>query len=126
MTLNIFTPTESILESNVIKVIAEGEKGFFCLLSNHIDTVSTLTAGVLTFEKENGATGFLAVDEGVLVKKGADVFISTRNAFPSNEMTGLRNVVEEVYQKIEQEEKRARNILAKLEAGISQRLLGVK
>jgi F-type H+-transporting ATPase subunit epsilon len=47
MRLKILLPTEIILDKEVIKVVAEAENGYFCLLPRHVDFVSTLVPGIL-------------------------------------------------------------------------------
>lgn len=123
MTLNVLTPTESLIETGVLKIVAGGEKGYFCLLPHHIDFVSTLLPGILSYEMMSGTILYLAIDEGVLVKKGGEVFISVRNAFKGYDLVGLRKVVNERYETIEAEEKKTREILAKLEGDITRLIL---
>ena len=120
MKLNVLTPKDSFFEQDVLKIIAEGEKGYFCLLPNHVDYISTLKPGILSFEVVENKPIFMAVDEGVLVKKGEDVTLSVRNAFKGTILTGLKKFVEDEYENLDKEEKRSREILAKLEGDITK------
>ena len=80
MKLKVVLPTGTLIEQEVAKITAEAENGSFCLLPHHIDFVAALVPGLLSFENEGGEEEFLAIDEGVLVKCGAEVTVSSRNA----------------------------------------------
>ena len=79
MRFKILLPSEIYLDQEVSKVIAEANNGSFCLLPRHIDFVAALAPGLLSIEDDKGQEVFMAVDEGILVKKGQDVSVSTRN-----------------------------------------------
>jgi ATP synthase protein I len=78
MRLKVLLPTEVLLNEAVTKVIAEAENGSFCLLPRHIDFVAALVPGLLSFTIDEGHEEFLAIDEGILVKCGAEVLVSTK------------------------------------------------
>ena len=118
MNLRVFLPTEILVSETVTKVLAEGENGFFCLLPRHIDFVSALAPGIVSFVLATGQEEFLAVDEGVLVKCGADVLISTGQAVRGAELGTLRQTVEEQFRVLDEREKLARSASAKLEADL--------
>ena len=120
MKLKIITPTEIIERDNVTKVIAESFNGNFCLLPRHIDYVTEILPGILTYEA-SGEETFLAVDEGILVKKGFDVTVSTRNAIVGSGLGSLRQAVREKFEMLEEKEREARAMLMKLEADFAKR-----
>ncbi|MBV7331646.1 F0F1 ATP synthase subunit epsilon [Chloroflexi bacterium TSY] len=91
--LRILLPQRVLLDRNVSKVIAEAANGSFCLLPRHIDFVAPLVSGVLFFETPKGEETFLAIDAGILVKKGADVFVSTPDAVVGPDLGSLRQTV---------------------------------
>src|SRR5690606_16561469 len=70
----------------------EGPGGSFCLLPQHIDFVSALVPGILVLADEDGTETFFAVDEGLLVKHGADVRVSAWDAL-QGELGGLEQAV---------------------------------
>ncbi len=76
-----------------MRIVAENKQGYFGLLPQRLDCVSTLVPGILTFETENEGEHFVAIDEGVLVKKGNEVFISVKNAIAGNSLEQLYEVV---------------------------------
>jgi F-type H+-transporting ATPase subunit epsilon len=114
--LRVLLPTEVLLDEEVTKVVAEAENGSFGLLPRHIDFVAALAPGILSFQPTEGQEQFLAIDEGILVKRGPEVQISTRNAVLGPELGRLRFRFREYFQELGERERRARTALAKLEA----------
>jgi F-type H+-transporting ATPase subunit epsilon len=124
MKLKILLPTKILLDEEVTKVTAEAGNGSFCLLPRHLDFVAALVPGLLSFVKAgNEVEEFLAVDEGILVKCGPEVLISTRKAVRGPELGQLRETVEKTFKVLTDQEKRARSALANLEANFIRRFL---
>jgi len=123
MKLTVLLPTGILVDQEVTKVTAEAENGSFCLLPRHIDFLSALVPGLLSFETEGGEEEFLAVDEGILVKCGAEVTISTRNAVRGAPLGQLREAVEKRFRVLDEREQQARAVLAKLEADLVVRFV---
>ena len=126
MNLKVLIPTEVLVDEEVAKVTAEAQNGSFCLRPRHIDFVAALVPGLLSFENSEGREIFLAVDEGVLVKYGQDVLVSTRNAVRGGALGELRRIVEERFMVLDEKEKTARTAMAKIEAGFVRRFLEVQ
>ena len=118
MKLNILLPTKIFLEAEVTKVVAEAENGNFCLLPHHIDFVTALVPSLLSFISVEGQERFLAVDEGILIKCGAQVWVSTRQCIEGQDLGDLRQTVEKQFRVIDEREKLTRAALAKLEANL--------
>jgi F-type H+-transporting ATPase subunit epsilon len=124
MRLKVLLPTEILVDEEVIKVTAEAENGSFCLLPRHIDFVAALVPGLLAFVTAGPeAEEFLAVDEGILVKCGPEVLVSTRQAVRGPELGQLRETVARTFMVLSSKEKRARSALATLEANFIRRFL---
>ena len=123
MKLKILLPTEIMVDVEVTKVTAEAGNGSFCLLPHHIDFVAALVPGLLSFETERGEEEFLAIDEGVLVKSGAEVMVSSRNAVRGSVLGELKRAVEEQFRVLDERENQARTVLAKLEADLVSRFV---
>ena len=121
--LKVLTPTQTLVDESVIKVHAEGQEGAFCLLPRHRDWVAALTPGIVSFTTSNGQEQFVAVDQGVLTKRGAEVLIAVRRAVREGDLAQLRQVVEKEFRHLDEQEKIARSALARLEAGIIRRFL---
>jgi F-type H+-transporting ATPase subunit epsilon len=125
MKLKVLLPTEIFLDQDVTKVIAEAENGSFCLLPRHIDFVSALVPGILSFES-GSKEEFLAVDEGILVKCASDIMVSTRRAIRGENLGEMRLVVEREFRTLNEREKKTNSILAKLEADFAKHFLKLK
>jgi F-type H+-transporting ATPase subunit epsilon len=123
MKLKVVLPTGTLIEQEVTKITAEAENGSFCLLPHHIDFVSALVPGLLSFENERGEEEFLAIDEGVLVKCGAEVRVSSRNAVRGAALGELKRAVEQQFRVLDERENQARSVLAKLEADLVSRFV---
>jgi len=123
MTLKILLPRMIFLEENATKVNAEGSEGGFCLLPHHIDFVTAIVPGILSYETEDGGERFVAVDAGILVKKDTEVIVSVRNAVGRGELGTLKRAVTEQFREYDEREHKARSVLAKLEADFARRFL---
>ena len=126
MILNIITPVEITELKGVAKIVAESETGLFCLLPRHIDFVSSLVPGILAYTTENNEELYVAVDEGILVKKMDKVTVSVRAAIKGKEPGSLKKTVEEQIEAVDEREKKSRQILAKLESDFARRFLEIK
>ena len=126
MNLKVLLPSEILIDEEVIKVTAEAQNGSFCLLPKHIDFLAALVPGLLSFEDGTGREIFLAVDEGILVKYGYEVFVSTRNAVRGPDLGQLKQIVEEKFKKLDQMERKTRSAMAKIEAGFIRKFLELR
>ena len=118
MNLKVLIPTKIFIDQVVSKVIAEAENGSFCLLPHHIDFLTALVPGILTFITESGQEMFLAIDEGILVKQGDMVFVSTLHAIQDDNLATLKQTVEKEFQVLNEQERLTRSALAKFEISI--------
>lgn len=122
MQLKVLLPTMVLVDETVSKVIAEAENGSFCLLPRHVDFVTALAPGILSYWTQAGEH-FLAVDEGTLVKVGRQVLVSTRNAVAHHSLEALRATITEEFHSLDEHERQTRTALARLEAAALQRFL---
>ncbi|MBN2810130.1 MAG: F0F1 ATP synthase subunit epsilon [Deltaproteobacteria bacterium] len=106
--------------SQVEKLKAEGLEGHFTLLPAHIDYLAVLVPGLMQLTVA-GQEYYFAVDHGTLVKIGAAVRISCRNAVAGEDIRQLAQVVEESFKVIDDLEKKARSALFGLEYGVIRR-----
>ena len=125
MHLRLLLPTEVLLDARVNEVCAEAENGMFCLLPRHIDFVTALVPGLLSYVAENGEERFVAVDEGTLVKQGETVLVSVRNAVPGESLEELRATVSRQFGELDERERQTRTALGKLEADAVRRFLEI-
>jgi F-type H+-transporting ATPase subunit epsilon len=126
MNCKILLPAEVFFSDEVTKIVAEAVNGSFCLLPQHIDFTTALVAGLLRIMKSDGKEEFFAVDEGVLVKRGPDVMVSTRNALRIPDLGQLKQVVDEQFKALDDKEKAARTAAARLEADLVRRFMELR
>lgn len=127
MTLRVLLPEKVVLEREVQKVVADGENGSFGLLPRHVDYVEPLVPGILSFVPvDDEDEVFVAVDEGVLVKCGAEVLVSVRNAVVGPELGSLEETVRDRFERVDKREQAMRTALAKLESEVVHRFIDVE
>ena len=80
-----------------------------------------LVPGILTYTTAHG-TVYLAVDEGVLVKTGADVLVSVRHAIGGTDLGQLHDEIKKRFLTLDREERTVRDMIAKMESGFAGRL----
>jgi F-type H+-transporting ATPase subunit epsilon len=123
MNLKVLLPFQVFGEkTGVSRIVAETRAGSFGLLPHRLDCVAALTPGILIYETETDGEVFVAVDDGVLVKTGADVLVSVRRALGGADLGQLRASVEKEFKTIDERETNVRSVMAKLEAGFLHRL----
>jgi len=123
MNLKVLLPTEVFLDTRVSKVIAEAEDGFFCLLPRHIDFVATLVPGLLSYELTGGREEFVGVGEGVLVKQGPGVLVSTKDAVTGPDLGTIVNAVKDRFRRLKEREESVQSAVHKFEADFLSRFL---
>jgi len=106
-----------------MRIVVETPQGSFGFLPHRLDCVAPLSPGILTYETKTEGEVYIAVDEGVLVKTGADVLVSVRNAIGGAELGELRTSVEREFLNIDEREQNVRSVLAKMESGFIRRLV---
>ena len=121
MNLKILLPFRVFArETGVVRIVAETDAGSFGLLPNRLDCVAALVPGILTFETEEGEV-YAAVDEGILIKTGAEVVVSVRNAIEGPDLGTLREAVKNEFLNLNEQEQSVRRVMAKMESGFIRR-----
>ena len=77
--------------------------------------------GILIYETVAEGETYVAVDGGVLVKTGADVFVSVRRAISGTDLSQLRDTVQQEFLTLDAREQSVRSVMAKLETGFLRR-----
>lgn len=127
MTLKVLLPFEIFAEERAVaQIVVETAQGSFGLLPQRLDCVAALVPGILSFETEDQGEVFLAVDEGVLVKTGADVTITVRRALRGKDLARLRDTVEQEFLTLDAQEEAMRSAMARLESGFLRRFATLK
>ncbi len=122
MMLKLILPSGVLLKQEAVKVVAEAQNGSFCLLPRHVDFVAALVPGILSLTAPNGEESFFAVDEGILVKRGPEVLVSTWNAV-QGKLGELRQAVRAQFRELDEDEQKARRALDRLEASLLRQIV---
>jgi F-type H+-transporting ATPase subunit epsilon len=122
MNLKVLLPFQVFAEqTGVTRIVAETREGSFGLLPHRLDCVAALGPGILIYQTESGGEVLVAVDEGVLVKTGADVLVSVRRAIGGTDLGQMHAVVEKEFLTLDENEQNMRTAVAKLETGFLRR-----
>jgi len=122
MNLKILLPFKVFAEkTGVSRIVAWTSEGSFGLLPHRLDCVAALVPGILVFETEAESENYMAVDEGVLVKSGMGVQVSVRNAIGGTDLNQLHEAIAREFLNLDEQEKKVRSVLAKLESGFIRR-----
>lgn len=123
MRLKVQTPAEQILDCSVTKVVAEGLNGSFCLQPRHVDLVSAVVPSLFYYETVEAQGHYIALDRGLLVKRGALVSVSVRNAVAAGELEDLLEVVQLRFKALDEQERVVRSAVARLESDFLRRFM---
>jgi F-type H+-transporting ATPase subunit epsilon len=123
--LKVLVCTQVFLVATVEQVNAEAKDGAFGLRKDHIDFVTALVPGILSYRSKTGEEVFIAVDEGILVKCGAEILVSTTRAVKDIDLKTLHQTVEREFRELNEQQKLARRAVARLEAGLVRGILGM-
>ena len=123
MNLRILLPFGEFAEkANVLRVVADTTDGSYGLLPHRLDCVAALVPGILTYEAKDCGTVYVGIDQGVLVKAGAQVTVSVRRAIGGSDLGQLKDAVERDFLKLDEQERNVRNAVAKMESGLMGRM----
>ncbi len=123
MNLKILLPFEVFADTpGVTRIVAETRSGAFGLLPNRLDCAAALCPGILTLDTEADGPSYVAIDEGVLVKTGAEVLVSVRRALGGADLAQLRQAVAQQFLRLDGQEQTVRSVIAKLEMGFLRRM----
>ena len=118
MTLKILLPFKVFMETkNVKRIVMETSAGSYGFLPQRLDCTAALRPGILLYETLNDGEKYIAIDEGVMIKSGAEVWVSARNAIGDAPLGKLRSLVEKEMMHLDESEINARSVMAKLETG---------
>ena len=118
MNLKVLLPSRIFLDlERVSRIVAETREGSFGLLPHRLDCVAALVPGILAYTLGDD-TAYLAVDQGVLVKSGADVMVSVRQAIQGTTLSELHETVKREYLSLDRQEHEARTAVARMESAL--------
>lgn len=122
MKLKILLPTRVFAEVNdVSRLVAETCAGSFGIWPHRLDCVAALVPGILTYTTVDRHE-YLAVDEGVLVKIGTELFVSVRHAIGGADLAKLNEAVTREFMNLNEQELQVRTAVKKMESALIGRL----
>jgi F-type H+-transporting ATPase subunit epsilon len=107
--------------TDVQRIVADTSAGSFGLLPRRRDCVAALVPGILVYHSAAAGEVFVAVDEGVMIKSGADVLISVRRAIAGTDLAQLRSAVDQEFLAVDEQEQDVRAVSARLASGFLHR-----
>lgn len=126
MNLHLYTPTRTVIDEPVTKVVAESVLGSFCLLPRHTDYLSTLIPGIFMLHREPDVETILACDAGLLVKQGHDVFVAVGQVIQGEDLASLKDTVAREFENLDERSRVCQSAIANLEAHFLRRLLDLE
>jgi len=124
MDLKILLPSHVFAEkAGLSRIVFETGDGSYGLLPHRLDCVAVLCPGILVYENEIEGETYVAIDAGILVKTGAAVLVSVRNAIAGQDLAQLRDSVEREFLQLNQQEQSMRSALMKMESGLIRRMV---
>ncbi len=118
MKLKVLLPTEVLLETETDRVVADTAAGSMGILPRRIDFTEALVPGIIAYDNPEGQERYIAVDEGLMVKQGDKLIISTFHAAEGDKLGELEKTLREQFEKLDEHEKRARSKLALIEGDV--------
>lgn len=123
MNLRILLPFEVFARlENVSRIIAETLQGSFGLLPHRLDCVAALVPGILSYATPGSGATYLAIDSGLLVKRGDDVCVSVRRAIRGANLNELHQAVVRDYLTLDAQEREMRSVVSKMESALIGRI----
>ncbi|HDY85550.1 hypothetical protein LCGC14_1365470 [marine sediment metagenome] len=125
--LQVLLPFEIFIDETGIKnVVVNTTGGSFGLLPQRLDCVAALEAGILSYTTATEEVIYIAIDAGILVKVGANVRVSVRQAKSGLKLAQLYKAVKEDFLNKDEHEREIRSSLAKLESGFVRRMTDLR
>jgi F-type H+-transporting ATPase subunit epsilon len=117
MSLKILLPNKVFADlKNVKRIVAETSLGSFGFWPKRLDCTAILVPGILVYETGDDGVNYVAVDGGVLVKTGSQVYISVRNAIGNVPLGKLKELVDTQMKQVDEKTINIRSAMAKLES----------
>lgn len=119
MNLKILLPFDIFADKKeVALIVVDTSGGSFGILPHRLDCAAAVVPGILTYETKEDGKVYVAVDEGVLVKTGAEVLVSVRQAIAGPDLSQLHDAVKQQFLKLNEREETVRTAMHKMESGL--------
>lgn len=113
--LKVSEPKGMVFNGRATSVVAESDRGSFCIRPNHIDLSASLIPGVIVVS-DGSEEQFIATDRAIMVKCGDQLTVSTPFALVGNDLEHLHQKLNAYFTYLGGEEKETDLALLKLEA----------
>ncbi len=125
MKLRVLLPSRVLVDDDGVDAVrAEADDGVFALERRHVDVVSEIAAGILSWSV-GSAERLAAVDRGTLVKHGETIEVAVRDGVLGESLERLRETVRKKLLRRQESERRALAAVARLESNLVRRFLEV-
>ncbi|MBW2644894.1 MAG: ATP synthase F1 subunit epsilon [Deltaproteobacteria bacterium] len=91
--IKIFTPAQTILDEEILSLIAEDRSGYFGIEAGHINLLTVLTPTILKYKNRDGKEQYVAVNGGILKVENSSVTIAAREAVAGEDMARLEEIL---------------------------------
>ena len=79
MVVEIITPDAKLFEGEVNSIKLPGSNGGFEILNNHAPIISTLTAGKISIDSDNGQKESFEIQGGVIEKQNNKIIVDRKS-----------------------------------------------
>ncbi len=125
MRLKVFLPSKALVDESVLSITGESPLGGFTLRPRHIDMATAIVPSILSYLNEADEQRYLAVDHGIVIKRGEEVTVATNRAV-LGELGNLEKEVRLMLAVADERERSSRAAVARLEADFVRRFLEFK
>ena len=127
MQVTITLPHQLFWQSDdVLRLVVETAKGSVGLKPRRLDCVFTLRPGILLYETKAYGQAYMALDHGLLLKRGHTVSILVRRAVKDDSLEGLQAALQNEFLRLSEQENQIRTALERLESGFIRRMMELK
>jgi len=123
MILRVLTPTQVVVEQEVIHVTVEDVTGSLGIRPGHAPLVTPLTASLVIARKPGGDEDYVAVNGGVMVVDAQSVKVVSRKAVLSSDLEHLENDVLEGFDRETEQDKKNVVAFEKMRLDFMRRIL---
>ena len=120
MELVICSPLQTVVQAKIKKVSFEALDGYRTLLPKHVDFVSALGIGIITYVPEDSTPKYVACHQGIVVKQGDKVIITAQGTITGDTLEELREHIKLDFKQNEEHRKELSAAMARLELGLAR------
>lgn len=113
--LTLLLPDRVLFSIQATRMGSDAVNGSFVVLPRHIDFVTALVPGILYVQSGEETPIYVAIDQGILVKQGASVWVSVLRAIRGENLEQLDQTVEQEFRQLDERQKQTQTALTHLE-----------